>query len=131
MESLRLPGGRLHERADDPEQREEDPQEEHPSVPVSQRPDSEPDEEDDPEKSAEADSPPHSVPRELLTGLAGAVAACATLQADVATGRRSAISERRPLDAAARQLTAAASCTSSAPSAGERELGSGADDETM
>ena len=61
-QSVPLRARRLHERTDDPEQREEDSQEEHPSVSVSERPKAKPDEEDDPNESADSDSPPHAKP---------------------------------------------------------------------
>src|SRR5262245_5158658 len=45
--SVRLSVCGLHEGSDDPKQREEDSEEEHPAMSVSERPDAEPDEEDD------------------------------------------------------------------------------------
>src|SRR5262245_65947070 len=51
---------RPHEGTEDPENREEDPEEEQPSVPVSQRHDAERDEQDDVQDApTDANSPPH------------------------------------------------------------------------
>jgi len=50
---------RLHERAKDPEDRKEDPEEEQPSVPVSDRHDAQGHGQDDPEQPAESNCPPH------------------------------------------------------------------------
>jgi len=70
--SVRLSVSGLHEGADDPEQREEDSEEEHPAVSVTERPDAEPDEDDDPDESAKADSPPRSCLRQSRSGLVSA-----------------------------------------------------------
>jgi len=52
---------RSHECAEDPQNRDEDPEEEQPPVSVTKRPEAEPDHENEPDHDIEpADSPPHA-----------------------------------------------------------------------
>src|SRR5689334_12151717 len=51
----------LHEGSDQPEEREEDPKEEHPPVAVSERPEAQEEEQQQVQKqAADTDSPPHT-----------------------------------------------------------------------
>src|SRR4051812_34665960 len=59
----RHPLRRSHEGAEDPENREEDPEEEHPAVPVSQRHHPEREDQDEvQQRAANSNAPPHSRP---------------------------------------------------------------------